>query len=63
VTFDDEDHAVLYLKTIILQQQAAALPGDMGDQFLRDVIHEVEARHGQPFVADYVRLDLWATRA
>jgi trans-aconitate 2-methyltransferase len=66
VTFEDEDHAVLYLKTIILQQQAAALdasgkPG-LSDRFLRDVIAEVEARHGQPFVADYVRLDLWATR-
>ena len=62
VTFDDEDHAVLYLKTIILQQQAAALPENLSDRFLRDVIAEVEARHGQPFVADYVRLDLWATR-
>jgi trans-aconitate 2-methyltransferase len=67
VTFDDEDHAVLYLKTIILQQQAAALEAsgkpNLADRFLRDVIAEVEARHGQPFVADYVRLDLWATRS
>ncbi|MEO8458679.1 MAG: methyltransferase domain-containing protein [Chloroflexota bacterium] len=63
VTFEDEDHAVLYLKTIILQQQASALPPDLADQFLRDVIHEVEAKHGAPFVADYVRLDLWATRS
>lgn len=62
VTFDDEDEAVLYLRTIILQQQAAALPENLSDRFLRDVIAEVEARHGQPFVADYVRLDLWATR-
>lgn len=62
VTFDDEDAAVLYLRTIILQQQAAALPNNLSDRFLRDVIAEVEARHGQPFVADYVRLDLWAVR-
>lgn len=77
VTFDDEDQAVLYLRTIILQEQAAALDAaenaasseagkprlqGLGDRFLRDVIAEVEARHGQPFVADYVRLDLWATR-
>ncbi len=63
VTFDDEDAAVLYLRTIILQQQASALPDNLSDRFLRDVIAEVEARHGQPFVADYVRLDLWATRS
>jgi trans-aconitate 2-methyltransferase len=63
VTFEDEDHAVLYLRTIILQQQASALPQELSDQFLRDVIHDVEAKHGKPFVADYVRLDLWATRA
>lgn len=62
VTFDDENAAVLYLRTIILQQQAAALPDNLSDRFLRDVIAEVEAKHGQPFVADYVRLDLWATR-
>jgi trans-aconitate 2-methyltransferase len=77
VTFGDTDSAVLYLRTIILQQQAAALDlaeraGDseagkprlqgLSDRFLRDVIAEVEKRHGSPFVADYVRLDLWATR-
>jgi trans-aconitate 2-methyltransferase len=63
VTFEDEDHAVLYLKTIILQQEAAALPDNLSGRFLRDVIAEVEAKYGQPFVADYVRLDLWAVRA
>ncbi len=77
VTFDDTDAAVLYLRTIILQQQASALdqatkaqaeagaaqPQSLSDRFLREVIAEVEKRHGSPFVADYVRLDLWATRA
>jgi trans-aconitate 2-methyltransferase len=63
VAFEDEDHAVLYLRTIILQPQVAALPENLSDRFLRDVIAEVEARHGKPFVADYVRLDLWATRS
>jgi trans-aconitate 2-methyltransferase len=77
VTFGDTASAVLYLRTIILQQQAAALdlatkaasepgqprPQSLSDRFLRDVIAEVEKRHGSPFVADYVRLDLWATRA
>jgi trans-aconitate 2-methyltransferase len=77
VKFDDTDSAVLYLRTIILQQQATALdrvakaplepgmaqPQSLSDRFLREVIAEVEKRHGSPFIADYVRLDLWATRA
>ncbi|HVP05995.1 MAG TPA: methyltransferase domain-containing protein [Dehalococcoidia bacterium] len=63
VPFEDVDHAVLYLKTIILQQQASALPEELSERFLRDVIAEVIKRHGEPFVADYVRLDLWAERA
>jgi trans-aconitate 2-methyltransferase len=76
VTFGDTGSAVLYLRTIILQQQASALdlaakassepgqpqPQSLSDRFLRDVVAEVEKRHGSPFVADYVRLDLWATR-
>jgi hypothetical protein len=47
---------------VILQQQAAALPEELGDSFLRDVVAETIDRHGAPFVADYVRLDIWATR-
>jgi hypothetical protein len=62
VTFEDNDAASLYLRTIILQQQAAILPGNLSEQFLRDVIAEVERRHGEPFVADYVRLDIWGRR-
>jgi trans-aconitate 2-methyltransferase len=75
VTFGDTDSAILYLRTIILQQQASALdlaakasepgqpqPQSLSDRFLREVVAEVEKRHGSPFVADYVRLDLWATR-
>ncbi len=62
VAFDDDGAAALYLRTIILQQQAAALPDDLGKGFLRDVIREVKDRHGDPFVADYVRLDIWARR-
>jgi len=62
VEFPDVDSAVLYLKTIILQQQSSALPGEMGEQFLRDVIDEVIMVNGPPFVADYVRLDMWAER-
>ncbi|MCH7485051.1 MAG: methyltransferase domain-containing protein, partial [Chloroflexi bacterium] len=63
VTFEDEDAAVLYLRTIILQHQAAALPEELSGRFLRDVVAETVERFGAPFCADYVRLDLWATRA
>ena len=63
VTFEDEDAAVLYLRTIILQHQVAALPEDLSGRFLRDVVAETVERSGAPFSADYVRLDLWATRA
>jgi trans-aconitate 2-methyltransferase len=60
--FADGDAAAEYLRTIILQQQVAMLPPELGDEFLRDVIAEVESRHGAPFTVDYVRLDLWARR-
>ena len=63
VTFEDEDAAVLYLRTIILQGQVAALPEELSGRFLRDVVAETVERFGAPFCADYVRLDLWATRA
>ncbi len=63
VTFEDEEAAVLYLRTIILQQQVAALPEGLSEDFLRDVVAETVERFGAPFRADYVRLNLWATRA
>jgi trans-aconitate 2-methyltransferase len=62
VVFENEDDATLYLRTIILQQQANALPAELSGGFLRDVVHETIKRFGEPFVADYVRLDLWAKR-
>ena len=63
VTFVDEDAAVLYLRTIILQHQVNALPEELSDRFLRDVVAETVERFGVPFRADYVRLNLWAIRA
>jgi trans-aconitate 2-methyltransferase len=60
VAFESEEDAVLYLRTIILQRHVAALPEELGDPFLRDVVRETVARHGEPFAADYVRLDMWA---
>ena len=62
VTFDAEDDAVLYLRTIILQSQIARLPDSLGDDYLRAVVQETVQLYGEPFTADYVRLDLWATR-
>lgn len=63
VTFEDDDAASLYLREIILRPHLAKLPDDLSEPFLRDVIAETKARHGTPFTADYVRLNLWATRA
>lgn len=62
VEFEVEDDAALYLRTIILRDQVAKLPEDLSDSFVRGVIREYIARHGEPFTADYVRLNLWATR-
>jgi trans-aconitate 2-methyltransferase len=63
VEFEDTEAAVLYLRTIMLQPQVSRLPEELSDAYLRDVVAEVVARHGEPFVADYRRLDLWARRA
>jgi len=62
VRFDNHDDAALYLRTIILQRHVAALPEEHQDPFLRAVIDETIRRFGEPFTADYVRLDLWARR-
>jgi trans-aconitate 2-methyltransferase len=62
VPFEDREEAELYLRTIILQRHVAALPEELSQPFLLAVIDELVARHGSPFVADYVRLDLWARR-
>jgi len=62
VRFDNHDEAALYLRTIILQRHVAALPEQHQEPFLRAVINETIHRFGEPFTADYVRLDLWARR-
>lgn len=62
VTFDAEEDAVLYLRTIILQSQVGRLPEELQGPYLRAVIAETIRLYGSPFTADYVRLDLWATR-
>jgi trans-aconitate 2-methyltransferase len=62
VSFDREDDAVLYLRTIILRDHVAQLPEDQGEPYVRAVIAEYVRRHGPPFTADYARLDMWARR-
>lgn len=60
--FDSHDEAALYLRTVILQHQAAMLPEELAEPFLREVIAESERQDATPFVIDYVRLDIWAAR-
>jgi len=62
VVFEREDDAVLYLRTIILQDHVARLPEENQEPYLRAVVAETIRLYGEPFTADYVRLDLWATR-
>ncbi|TMG06452.1 MAG: methyltransferase domain-containing protein [Chloroflexi bacterium] len=62
VRFDNTDDAALYLRTIILQRHVAALPPEHQQPFLEAVIAETVRRYGEPFTADYVRLDLWARK-
>ncbi len=62
VTFDAEDDAALYLRTIILRDHVTQLPEDRGEPYVRAVIAEYVRRHGHPFTADYARLDMWARR-
>jgi len=62
VPFDSEDDAALYLRTIILRDHVANLPEDLHEPYLLAVIAEYIERFGPPFTADYVRLNMWATR-
>jgi len=62
VRFENNDDTALYLRTIILQRHVAALPPEHQQPFLEAVIDETVRRFGAPFTADYVRLDLWATK-
>lgn len=62
VPFEDLAEAALYLKTIILRDHVARLPGDLADDYARAVVEQTVRRRGTPFTADYMRLDLWAIR-
>jgi trans-aconitate 2-methyltransferase len=62
VPFDSDDDAALYLRTIILRDHVANLPDDLHEPYVRAVIREYTDRFGPPFTADYVRLNMAATR-
>jgi len=62
VPFETEDDATLYVRTILLRDHVARLPEEEHDGYARGVVRETIRRHGAPYVADYVRLDLWAER-
>jgi trans-aconitate 2-methyltransferase len=62
IPFDDHVEAALYIRTILLRDHVARLPEDLRDAYTRAVVEETVRRHGEPYVADYVRLDLYAER-
>jgi trans-aconitate 2-methyltransferase len=62
VTFESEDDAALYVRTILLRDHVERLPETERDAYSRGVVRETIRRHGEPYVADYVRLNLAAVR-
>ena len=63
VPFESNDVAALYIRTILLRDHVARLPTEeLRDAYAHAVVEETIRRWGAPYVADYVRLDLWAAR-
>jgi len=62
VPFEDRDEAALYIRTILLRDHIARLPEPEHEPYSRAIVEETVRRYGEPYVADYVRLDLWATK-
>jgi hypothetical protein len=62
IPFEREDEAALYVQTILLRDHVARLPEELRDAYALAVVRETIARWGAQYVADYVRLDLWARR-
>lgn len=60
VPFEDHREAALYVRTILLRDHVARMPQDDGIAYSQAVVEETVRRWGEPYVADYVRLDLWA---
>jgi trans-aconitate 2-methyltransferase len=63
VPFESNDDAALYIRTILLRDHIARLPTEeLRDAYAHAVVEETVRRWGAPYVADYVRLDMWANR-
>jgi trans-aconitate 2-methyltransferase len=62
VPFERHDDAALYVRTILLRDHVERLPEPLRDDYARAVVEETVRRHGEPYAADYVRLDLRAIR-
>jgi trans-aconitate 2-methyltransferase len=64
VPFDSNDDAALYIRTILLRDHIARLPTEeLRDAYAHAVVEETVRRWGKPYVADYVRLDMWASKS
>ncbi len=63
VPFEDQNEAALYVRTILLRDHVARLPEAEREPYSQAVVAETVRRYGRPYVADYVRLDLWAHKA
>lgn len=63
VPFDRHEDAALYISTILLRDHVAKLPSvELRQAYATAVVEETVRRWGAPYVADYVRLDLWAAK-
>lgn len=60
VPFDSHEEGALYVQTILLRDHIARLPEADRDAYAMAVVEETVSRWGEPYTADYVRLDLWA---
>ncbi len=61
VPFDTRDDGAQYVATILLRDHIARLPEADREAYAHAVVEETVRRNGEPYTADYVRLDLWAT--
>jgi trans-aconitate 2-methyltransferase len=62
VPLEGEEDAALYVRSILLRDHVERLPEAARDAYARGVVRETIRRHGEPYVADYVRLNLVAVR-
>jgi len=61
VEFDARD-ACTFMRHVIVRDHMPLLPEELRQAYVDKIVEFEIARHGKPFVADYVRLDIWADR-